>query len=84
MMPNIFTPNNDGFNDLLVPIISKGIVSMNTIICNRWGNKVYETNDLLIKWNGQDVSDGTYFWIVYYTDINAVDNSLNGHVTILR
>lgn len=83
-IPNVFTPNNDDINDLFVPIISKGIVSMNTIIYNRWGKKVYETNNLLIEWNGQDVSDGTYFWIVYYTDINAVENSLKGYVTILK
>ncbi len=83
-MPNVFTPNNDGINDLFVPIISIGIVSMNTIIYNRWGNEIYETNNLLIEWNGQDVSDGTYFWIVYYTDKNGIYNSLKGFVTILK
>ncbi|MDB4710318.1 gliding motility-associated C-terminal domain-containing protein [Flavobacteriales bacterium] len=83
-IPNVFTPNNDGINDLFVPIISKGIVSINTIIYNRWGNKIYETNNLLIEWNGQDVNDGTYFWVVYYTDINAVENNLKGHLTILK
>tara|TARA_B110000240_G_scaffold151067_1_gene167374 strand:+ start:716 stop:2083 length:1368 start_codon:yes stop_codon:yes gene_type:complete len=83
-MPNVFTPNSDGINDIFVPIISKGIVSMNTIIYNRWGNKIYETNDLLVEWDGQDVSDGVYFWIVNYTDINDVKNNLKGHVTILK
>ena len=83
-LPNVFTPNNDGVNDFFVPIISKGIVSMNIMIYNRWGNKIYETNNLYIEWNGQDVSDGTYFWIVYYSDKNGFENSLKGFVRILK
>lgn len=83
-IPNVFTPNNDGSNDLFVPVMSKGIISMNTIIYNRWGNKIFDTNNLLIDWNGKNVSDGTYFWIVNYTDINGVKNNLKGHVTILK
>jgi gliding motility-associated-like protein len=83
-IPNVFTPNNDGSNELFVPIISRGIIAMNTIIYNRWGNKIFETNNLLIEWNGQGVSDGTYFWIIYYTDITGSENNINGHLTILR
>jgi len=83
-IPNVFTPNNDGINDLFVPIVSKGIVTMKTIIFNRWGNKIFETNKILIGWDGQDVSDGTYFWIIYYTDKNGIGNSLKGYVTILK
>jgi gliding motility-associated-like protein len=83
-VPNLFTPNNDGVNDLFVPIISKGMVSMNTIIFNRWGSKVFETKNLMIEWNGQDVSDGTYFWIVYYTDVVGVKDILRGYVTIFK
>lgn len=83
-MPNVFTPNNDGINDLLVPIVSTGITSMNTIIFNRWGEKVYETQNPLIEWDGQGVSDGTYFWKVDYTGIDQVKNTLKGYVTILK
>ena len=83
-MPNVFSPNNDGINDLFVPIISKGIVSMETIVYNRWGNKIFKTDNLLIEWKGQDVSDGTYFWFVYYIDKNGIGNSLKGYVTILK
>jgi gliding motility-associated-like protein len=83
-MPNVFTNNNDGINDLFVPKISKGIASMNTIIYNRWGIKIYETNNLLIEWNGEDATDGTYFWIVYYTDKYGVNGSLKGFLTVLK
>lgn len=83
-MPNVFTPNNDGINDLFVPKISKGIVSMNTLIYNRWGKKIYETDNLFVEWSGQDVSDGAYFWIIYYTDKNGDENSLKGVTSLLR
>jgi gliding motility-associated-like protein len=83
-VPNVFTPNKDGTNDLFSPIISNGIVSMRTIIYNRWGNKVYETNKLLIDWDGQGANDGTYFWSIHYIDISGAENRLEGHVTLLK
>lgn len=83
-MPNVFSPNGDGVNDLFEPKLSKGIVSVNTVIYNRWGNKMFETNDPLIKWKAEDVSNGVYFWFVNYTDINGIENSLNGYVTVMR
>src|SRR5690554_7036374 len=45
-MPNVFTPNNDGVNDLFKPVAFKGMESGNMIILNRWGNVIYESNDL--------------------------------------
>lgn len=83
-IPNVFTPNNDGSNDLFVPIISKGIISLKTILYNRWGNKIFESNKRLIEWSGQDVSAETYFWVVYSTDINGVNNILKGYVTLMK
>ncbi len=83
-IPNLITPNNDGFNDLFVPVISKGIVSMNTIVYNRWGDMIFRTDNLLMEWDAHDVSDGVYYWIVYYIDINGKANSLKGHLSIVR
>ena len=51
-LPNIITPNNDGKNDLFIPLQSKNIEKMNTQIFNRWGNLIYETDKLEIEWNG--------------------------------
>ena len=83
-IPNVLTPNNDGFNDIFTPIVSKGIISMSTVIFNRWGNQIFETNEFSINWDFKDVSDGTYYWIVNYIDINDEDNTLKGYVTIFR
>jgi gliding motility-associated-like protein len=84
ILPNVFTPNNDGLNDLFVPLESKGIVSMNTVIYNRWGTIIFETDNLMIEWSGEDFSEGTYFWIITYSDVNAEKGNLKGQVTLFK
>jgi gliding motility-associated-like protein len=69
-MPNVFTPNNDGKNDLLKPISCPLFVEEVTfVIYNRWGNKVFETTDKSINWDGnttdgQELPAGTYYYQV--------------------
>lgn len=87
-MPNVFTPNNDGINDTFKPIVFKGMKSGHLVVLNRWGQVVYETNDLQIGWNGQingnPASDGVYFWKVEYTTIFDEDVLEHGYLTLLR
>ncbi|MES1223987.1 MAG: gliding motility-associated C-terminal domain-containing protein, partial [Bacteroidota bacterium] len=83
-LPNVITPNGDGRNDLFIPMIRKGIVSMNTTIYSRWGNKVFETDGTRIEWTGEKAMDGLYFWIINYTDINGEENTLKGNLTVLK
>jgi gliding motility-associated-like protein len=51
LVPNIFSPNNDGQNDVLY-VRGKGIRSMKFLIYNRWGEKVFESNNPTIGWDG--------------------------------
>ncbi len=75
-IPNIFTPNGDGVNDLLeIPCLESGFFNENSlVIYNQWGDKVYEaapySNDPSLAWNGtldgetgKDLPDGVYFYI---------------------
>lgn len=73
-LPNVFTPNNDTYNDLFVPF--PGYTSVQRVemqIFNRWGKKVFETIDPAINWDGKDMTSksmcpaGVYFYkcIVY-------------------
>lgn len=62
-MPNVFSPNGDGIND----IIDFSLCNDNLIIINRWGNKVFESNNKINIWDGNDFSgieckEGTYFY----------------------
>jgi gliding motility-associated-like protein len=88
-IPNFFSPNNDDVNDVFHPSKIKGILSMHTMIYNRWGNLVFTTDELSIKWDGKtnkgdQVADGVYYWIVNYSDRNGITASKNGSVTVLR
>ena len=87
-MPNVFTPNSDFSNEFFIPIEMEGITSASIIIVNRWGNLVYEKDELLTGWNGKvngvQSTEGTYFWKVNYTDIFGQSKEKHGFVTLLR
>ncbi|MGI8893060.1 MAG: gliding motility-associated C-terminal domain-containing protein [Bacteroidia bacterium] len=64
-IPNIFTPNSDGYNDAF-EIITNGYSEGYLKIYNRWGQLIYETKDFPLKWDGKigekKASDGNYFY----------------------
>ena len=75
---NIFTPNGDNVNDIYFPFdktqsaVTIFASSYSLVIFNRWGNKVFETTDAKIGWdgkmpNGKDASPGVYFWMMDVT-----------------
>ncbi|MFZ4400152.1 MAG: gliding motility-associated C-terminal domain-containing protein [Bacteroidales bacterium] len=87
-IPNIITPNNDKINDIFIPIKISNIQKMNTRIYNRWGNLIYETENLNIEWNGKYnskyVADGVYYWVISYVAVNNKEGILKGSLTILK
>lgn len=86
--PNVFTPNADGLNERFIPLKMKGIKEANLMIYSRWGQKVFETNNLLEGWNGKInnamATTGVYYWILNYKDYNQSDSNLKGFVTLLN
>lgn len=98
-LPNVFTPNGDQFNDILVPLNASesnpkaNIERIELVIFNRWGNIVFETADPAINWDGkhyrtgQDCAEGTYFYTceVYFRAFDGIIRQrLQGSVMILR
>lgn len=68
-MPNAFTPNNDGINDIYKPKEGySSLLEFKATIFNRWGQKLYEWNDPAKGWDGtykgRKVNDGVYFVVV--------------------
>lgn len=65
-IPNVFTPNGDGINDVF-KIYNVGYNSLHCEIYNRWGKKLYEWDDVNGSWNGKINNttgvDGVYFYI---------------------
>lgn len=66
VLPNIFSPNGDGQNDILY-VRGQGIDYINFMIYDRWGTKIFETTDVTMGWdgkfNGIELNSGSY---VYY------------------
>jgi gliding motility-associated-like protein len=61
-IPNVFSPNQDGINDLFIPTI-KNIENWEVTIYNRWGESVAKIDSAKTSWNGRDNVDGVYYYI---------------------
>jgi gliding motility-associated-like protein len=89
-VPNSFTINGDNLNDMFKPVFSNYdlITSYSFDIYNRWGERIYSSNDVFDAWDGKYkdkfVQFGTYTWVITYRDQRAFDINVNGHVTVLR
>lgn len=89
-IPNVITPNGDGVNDIFLPMEGSwsGVSKHHIEIFNRWGEKVWESDNFSEGWdgrrNGTYVADGTYFWVleIYYGD-NDVSRQLKGTLTVI-
>lgn len=82
-MPNIFTPNGDGVNDIYnTQDLFANTQIFNVQVFNRWGAKMYETGDKSINWKPKNISDGVYFMAIIYTDCNNEQQKLGHTVTV--
>jgi gliding motility-associated-like protein len=91
-LPNVFTPNDDSYDDVFHPFPYTSVERIDMTIYNRWGNIVYETQDPDINWDGKDgksgakCSDGVYFYIckVYEITLYGIrPRELRGSITLL-
>jgi|GEM_PF-914801 len=86
-IPNAFTPNGDGFNDVFF-VRGTGVEVMQLFIYNRWGQLVFQTNDLYAEWDGT-FKDKPVPTDVYVFKLRAIfDNGTryirSGSITVLR
>ncbi|MBL7730739.1 MAG: gliding motility-associated C-terminal domain-containing protein [Chitinophagaceae bacterium] len=83
-----FTPNGDGINDLWLITNGNCLVSAKAQVFNRYGSKVFESNDYKNNWNGtyegKPLPDGTYYYVISYQLIGGRMQYLKGNLTILR
>lgn len=88
-VPNGVTPNGDGVNDVLV-INGLSQFEHELLIYSRWGDLIFNASPYNNDWNGQSQSatygdkvvDGTYFYILTYTNANGEDVKLNGFIEV--
>ncbi len=87
--PNAFSPNGDQYNDYYKPKAFQSIVEFKATIYSRWGQKIYEWNDVRGegwdgKFNGRDVKQGTYFVLVKARGADGRVFTIKKDVNLLR
>jgi gliding motility-associated-like protein len=86
-VPNVFSPNDDGVNDILY-VRGKSIESFELVIYDRWGEKVFYTNKLDIGWDGtfrgkkMNKAVFVYYLKGFFKDGSAF--SQKGDITLIR
>ncbi|MCK5857455.1 MAG: gliding motility-associated C-terminal domain-containing protein [Bacteroidales bacterium] len=92
IVPNVFTPNGDGFNDVF-NIDYQNIWEFEVCIYDRWGGCVFRTDDIKNQWNGmvngREVAEGVYFWEIIYQEYNGKggghqDKAVRGTLSLFR
>jgi len=86
-IPNVFSPNNDGLNDV-INVHGRCIMTFNLQIFNRWGEKVFETSSLSESWDGtfrgQKLDTGVFVYKADGVSIDGKSFNLKGNITLLR
>lgn len=86
-IPNTFTPDDSRINDEFY-VKTINIADLTIDIYNRWGEKVYSSDNVNFRWDGtykgKDVPDGTYTYKVSYLARNGTEGKLVGHLNVLR
>lgn len=89
-IPNIFTPNGDGVNDVYF-IKAANLIDINAVIIDRWGHVVYELKNEKgrIEWDGKnqfgkDCAEGTYYYTIKATGADGTAFDEKGTITLVR
>lgn len=82
-IPNVITPNGDGYNDLFVIKGIEHCEKSKLIIRSKSGAIVLQVNNYQNNWDAQNAPDGTYFYQFYYT-IHGIEEIRSGALTIIR
>lgn len=90
VVPNVFTPNSDGVNDVFEVTGIEIYIDPNLEVYNRWGQLVYKSEQYDNTWDGRDMngnelSDGTYYYLLNATrPFTLEEKKFQGTVNIFR
>ncbi|HEU4717247.1 MAG TPA: gliding motility-associated C-terminal domain-containing protein, partial [Bacteroidia bacterium] len=89
-IPNTFTPNGDGKNDVFMPV-GQFVADFHMMIFDRWGNLIYETNDQSMGWDGhanggnEKAQIDTYVYVVTFHEMYTGNyHRIIGNVNLIR
>ena len=86
-VPNAFTPNGDGLNDVF-SAKGLGVKSFELSIFDRWGNQIFQSGDINKSWDGTFKGslcpDDSYVYKISVTDSSGKAHTKTGHVTLMK
>jgi gliding motility-associated-like protein len=88
-IPNIFSPNGDGDpRNNTFGVIGEGIKNVVLIVYDRWGEKIFESHELTVGWDGtykgKDMDQGVYVYTAVIELMNGQIENRKGNVTLVR
>ena len=87
-LPNIFSPNGDGVNDILYVRGGEGAIEYSFTIFNRWGEKVFQSTAPEEGWdgtfNGEILNNGVFYYIISAVFINNTESDISGTITLIK
>lgn len=88
-LPNVFSPNDDGYNDVFMPVFSESnFANYHLQIYDRWGNQVFATKDPAQSWDGKfkgkDCETGVYVCFITIETAFCRKTILKGDVSIVK
>ena len=87
-IPNSFSPNADGLNDIFKPIFPAPVANYRLQIYNRWGFLVFESTNPSIGWDGKYKSEiqpvAAYVYIITFRDIDGLGEQKTGIIMLVR
>lgn len=82
-VPNAFSPNGDGLNDYF-EVYTTLITDFHIDIFDRWGKLVFATDDMGFKWDGKDMPEDAYSYVISATEWSGTVVRKVGTITIIR
>ncbi len=87
-IPNVFTPNGDGKNDVF-KVDGTGVIDFHCVILDRWGLRMYEWDGIGGSWDGftrsgTQASAGTYFYIISYRTSDGKGEVVKGPLSLFK
>ncbi len=83
-IPNVFKPDNDGKNETFIIRASHKFSKISLLIFNRWGDPIYESEDYKNDWNAEEVTGGTYYYLIKGVDARNQERRYKGWVQVLK
>ena len=87
LMPNAFTPNDDGSNDIIKPVLTFIPEKYVFQVFDRWGSRIFETRDPDEGWDGSvtgkgKASEGVYIYYILLTTTKGIEVEQRGEITL--